>query len=150
MVDCREMYYDENWVIFLEERCVKEKIERGINLLCPDIESLEIQGQIGDLVESFIEVGVRACNTTKLGNECFDAAELRNHHFLFLPLHNVVDFLHDDQSGMIKYYLDKTNYLPIDSKMTQELDIFYQKTELLIEDNYMKLIAEEKQIDSQT
>ena len=51
---------------------------------------------------------------------------------------------------MIKYFIDKTNYLPIDSGMTHHLDVFYQKTELILEDDFIKLIAEDKQIDSQT
>ena len=107
-------------------------IEQGEQLLCPDINSLEIRGQANDGLS--IEIAVIACkSTTKF--ECFDETELINHSFFFLPLHNVIDFLQvdDDEYPLNQYYLDQNNFLKIDGKLAQEIDLFYHKTELLID-----------------
>ena len=67
-------------------------IEQGEQLLCPDVNSLEIRGQANDGLA--IEIAVKACNSTE--RDCLNEKELENQSFFFMPLHNVIDFLQVD------------------------------------------------------
>ena len=53
----------------------------------------------------------------------------------------MVDFLERDHNNMVKYYLDKTIFFRLDNRTTKSLKMFYHKTEIMIEDNYIKIFG---------
>ena len=75
-VDCKVFSDDENWAHFFELEDVQRIFRRGEQLICPDVDRLEVHGQFGDPHFSYVQISVKACNSTAQDIECFDEEEL--------------------------------------------------------------------------
>ena len=58
LVDCTEFINDERWAVFLGDSEVKYRIDIGDELLCPNSDSMTIQGKFGDKHFSYVEIGL--------------------------------------------------------------------------------------------
>ena len=69
MVDCNELAEEQNWKDFFDNYQIKFRMNKGDELLCPNIESLRVEGQFGDETFTYIKLSVVACNATER-NDC--------------------------------------------------------------------------------
>ena len=65
MIDCNELVKDKNWKGFFDNNQIKFRLNKGDDLLCPNIENLRVEGQYGDETFTYIKLSVVACNTTE-------------------------------------------------------------------------------------
>ena len=69
MVNCKELVEDENWKGFFDSYQIKFRMNKGDELLCPNIKSLRVEGQYGEEKFTYIKLSVVACNATER-NDC--------------------------------------------------------------------------------
>ena len=150
LIDCQEFVNDERWAIFLGDTRVQDKLNRGTQLLCPNVDSLEVQGQYEDEHFSYIQISLQACDSTIEGNQCFDAAEVSNRAVNFLILQSQVDFSERNPDDIIKYYVDRSNFVMINSLVSKQLDIFYKKSKITTDDKIFKLFSSYTENKQQT
>ena len=52
-----------------------------------------------------------------------------------------MDFTERDPTNIVKYYVDRSNFLMINSLVSKQLDIFYKKSIVTTDDNIFKLFG---------
>ena len=77
MTDCLSLIEEgnrEKWNMMVDD--ITSKLLSEGNLLCPDTNNLETRGHFGQREFSYVEILVKACNSTI--TSCFSSSEIDN------------------------------------------------------------------------
>ena len=104
--------------------------------LCPNTTEMRIQGSYESNEFSYIRLQVLGCDLPD--GECAEAVDNIPVNIITLKSH--VDFAEKDYNDEpISYSFDTTNYMVIDARVSQNMNLFYTKSRVIFDDYPMKV-----------
>ena len=70
LINCRELYDDERWEYFLGFSRIKQILDKGEDIVCPDVDNIDVQNEHGDTIFSYFLINIVQCNYTAEDNDC--------------------------------------------------------------------------------
>ena len=98
-MDCKNLYDDERWQYFLSFSRIKQILDKGEDIVCPDVDHIDVQNEHGDTIFSYFLINIVQCDYTVEDNDCItDDQTDQNPDITIYKLRTIVDFTINDES----------------------------------------------------
>ena len=107
------------------------------DLLCPNATEMYMEGAYESENFSYVKIAIIGCD---LGQEqCAELSSVDNLPVNLITLKSHVDFAEKTfNEATISYSFDSSNYLVINSKLVQKVNLYYSKAKVILDDYALK------------